>query len=134
MRRRAAGELIDEAELDWPHVAEETEGLGKSERWALASHIATIIEHLAKLEASPATDPRAGWQETVLRARADIDDILDSSPSLRRSLDDVVARQHKRSLRLAAAVLALHNKTPRVPLDGIRYTTAHVLGPWFPAD
>jgi hypothetical protein len=87
LRRRAAGELINEADLDWPHAAKEIEALGKSERPVLAGHIATVIEHLAKLEASPATAPRAGWQETVLRARADIGDILDSSPSLRRMLE-----------------------------------------------
>jgi hypothetical protein len=132
LRRRAAGELINEAELDWPHVAEEIEALGKSERAALASHTAIVIEHLAKLEASPAIEPRAGWQETVLRARADIDELLESSPSLRPSLDAVVARQHVRALRLVAGVLALYSETPRVPLNGIHYHTDQVLGPWFP--
>jgi Domain of unknown function DUF29 len=132
LRRRAAGELINDAELDWPNVAEEIEALGKSERSALASHIAIVIEHLAKLEASPAIEPRIGWQETVLRARADIDELLQSSPSLRPSLDAVVARQHARALRLAAGVLELYGETPRMPLDGIRYRTDQVLGPWLP--
>jgi hypothetical protein len=132
LRRRAAGELVNDAELDWPNVAEEIEALGKSERSALASHIAIVIEHLAKLEASPAIEPRIGWQETVLRARADIDELLQSSPSLRPSLDAVVARQHARALRLVSGVLALHGETPRVPLDGIHYRTDQVLGPWLP--
>jgi hypothetical protein len=132
LRRRAAGELINEAELDWPHVAEEIEALGKSERAALASHIAIVIEHLAKLEASPAREPRTGWQETILRARADIDEILTSSPSLRPTLDAVVARQHGRARRLVAGVLALHGETPRVPLDAIQYGTDQVVGPWLP--
>jgi hypothetical protein len=57
------------------------------------------------LEASPAIEPRIGWQETVLRARADIDEFLPSSPSLRPSLDAVVARQHGRALHLVANVL-----------------------------
>jgi len=132
LRRRAAGELINEAELDWPHVAEEIEALGKSERSALASHIATVIEHLARLAASPAAGPRTGLQETVIRARADIDELLESSPSLRPSLEAVVARQHGRALRLVAGVLALHGETPRVPLIGIRFSPDQVLGPWFP--
>jgi hypothetical protein len=132
LRRRAAGELINDAELDWPNVAEEIEALGKSERSALASHIAIVIEHLAKLETSPAIEPRVGWQETVLRARADIDELLQTSPSMRPSLDAVVARQHGRALHLVAGVLALYGETPRVPLDGIKYRTDQVLGPWFP--
>jgi len=133
LRRRAAGELINEAELDWPNVAEEIEAMGKSERSALASRIGTIIEHLAKLETSPAIEPRIGWQETVIRARADIDEILESSPSLRPTLDAVIARQHARALRLVASVLALYGETPRVPLEAIQYRADQVLGPWFPA-
>jgi hypothetical protein len=129
LRRRAAGELINEAGLDWPNVADEIEALGKSERSALASRIASIIEHLAKLEASPAIEPRIGWQETVIRARADIDEILETSPSLRPTMDTVVARQHGRALRLVASVLALYGETPR---DGIQYRTDQVLGAWFP--
>jgi hypothetical protein len=48
-------------------------------------------------------------------------------------LDAVIARQHARALRLAASMLALHGETPRVPPDGIHYSTDQVLGPWFPA-
>ena len=132
LRRRAAGELINEAELDWPHVAEEIEALGKSERSALASHIATIIEHLAKLEASPAIEPRIGWQETILRARADIEDVLAASPSLRPTLDAVVVRQHGRALRLVTSSLALYGETPRVVVANIQYRSDRVLGAWFP--
>ena len=132
LRRRAAGQLINDAELDWPNVAEEIEALGKSERSALASHIATIVEHLAKLETSPATEPRIGWQETILRARADVEDILENSPSLRPSLGDVVERQHGRALRLVARSLVLHGETPRVPVEGMRYGVDQVLGDWLP--
>jgi hypothetical protein len=132
LRRRAAGELINDAELDWPNIAEEIEALGKSERSALASHVATVIEYLAKLEASPATEPRIGWHETVIRARASIEELLDGSPSLRGTLDAVVARQHARSLRLAASVLALYGETARVPLEKIQYRTDQVVGSWFP--
>jgi len=130
LRRRAAGELINDAEFDWPNVAEEIEVLGRSERSALASRIATIIEHLARLVVSPATEPRAGWQETILRARADIEDILKSNPSLRPTLDAVVAHQH--ALRLVEGVMSLYDETPRIPLEGIRYQTDQVLGPWLP--
>jgi hypothetical protein len=59
-RRGAAGELMNKTELDWPHLAEDIESLGQSERSRLRNHIATIIEHLIKLQASPAVDPRNG--------------------------------------------------------------------------
>ena len=39
--------------------------MGQSERYRLRSHIATVIEHLIKLQASPASDPRNGWKISV---------------------------------------------------------------------
>ena len=59
LRRVAAGENIND-QVDWPHIIEEVETVGRSERAALHSHIAVVLEHLIKLQASPATDPRNG--------------------------------------------------------------------------
>src|SRR4051812_44827153 len=83
LRRRAAGELVNDSDLDWPHIAEEIESVGNSERLALRSHIGTVLEHLLKLQASPATDPRNGWKTSVLNARSGIRRTLKTSPSLR---------------------------------------------------
>ncbi len=69
LRRLAAGERVNDADLDWPNIAEEIETVGRSERAALRSHILNVIEHLMKLQSSPATEPRPGWQETIDRAR-----------------------------------------------------------------
>jgi uncharacterized protein DUF29 len=35
LRRRAAGQLVNDADLDWPNIAEEIEALGRSERSSL---------------------------------------------------------------------------------------------------
>ena len=45
LRRLAAGERVNDADLDWPNIAEEIETVGRSERTAMASHIANDIEH-----------------------------------------------------------------------------------------
>jgi hypothetical protein len=84
------------------------------------------------LEASPATDPRASWKETVLRARVEIEELLEASPSLKGSVDTVVATERSRALRVAAAALATYGETPRVPLEGLRYSAEQVRGPWLP--
>jgi hypothetical protein len=134
LRRRARGELANDADLDWLNIAEEIDSMGRSERSALSSHVRIVIEHLAKLAASTATDPRASWQETVLPARADIEELTDASPSLKASMAKAVEREHSRALRLAAAALTTYGETPRVPLDGLRYNANQVLGPWLPVD
>jgi Domain of unknown function DUF29 len=131
LRRIGAGEKVND-QVDWENIAEEIESLGQSERRSLASHVRNVLEHLIKLEASPAAEPRAGWKDTVLRARSDIEDLLKTSPSLRPGLEGVVTEQLPRALKLAVSSLAVHGETPRVPLDQIRYSADQVLGEWFP--
>ncbi len=133
LRRRAAGELVNDGELDWANIAEEIDSVGRSERSALASHVGTIVEHLMKLEAPPAADPRAGWKEIIVRARAAVGDLLEDSPSLRQTLDAVIARAVVQRRRLVAEVMALYGEVPRLPLEQIDYNAAQVLGGWFPA-
>ena len=51
LRRRAAGELINEAELDWPNIAEEIESVGKSGCRACRSALVNAIAHFMKARA-----------------------------------------------------------------------------------
>jgi hypothetical protein len=133
LRQHAAVARVNDA-IDWPNIIEEIEAVGGSERAALASHIGTVIEHLLKLQASPAKEPRSGWRETVIRTRSAIAGQLEDSPSLRAKVDSMVARQLSRQRRLVADVLALYDEAPLVPLEGIVFSVDQVLGSWFPAD
>jgi hypothetical protein len=132
LRLRATGQLVNDVEFDWLNIAEEIESVGRSERSAVASRVRTIIEHLAKLEALPAIEPRAGWQDTVVRARPEVEALLEDSPSLRQKLDETIERELARALRLTASSLELYKEMARVPLEPIRYNAEQVLGPWFP--
>jgi hypothetical protein len=134
LRQHAAVARANDPGLDWPNIIEEIESVGRSERSALASHVRTIIEHLAKLESSPAIEPRGGWRQTVLRARAAVDEVLEESPSLRPSLNAVVERETKRIRPLVAETLAQYGEIPRVPLEQIAYSAEQVLGPWLHDD
>ena len=55
--------------LDRERLAEEIEDLGKSERDAVRSQVVRIIEHLLKLQYSPAIEPRFDWMASILDAR-----------------------------------------------------------------
>ena len=129
--REAASERIN-LPIDWENVAEEIESLGKSDRRALASHVATILEHLMKLQASPAAEPRSGWIRTIRTARSAVDYILEDSPSLRREIPRLLARALDAARANVADALAEHAEPPCVPLDGLAYTEEQVIGTWLP--
>jgi uncharacterized protein DUF29 len=134
LRRRAAGQLVNDADLDWPNIAEEIEALGRSERSSLRSKITTVIEHLMRLQASPATAPRRGWKATILRARGDIGDLLKDSPSLRPLVAAMVVEQTQRAQKDLTDWLALYGEQPRIDIASLAFTEDQVLGDWFPAD
>ena len=106
--------------------------MGKSQARELASRIAIILVHLMKLEASPAHEPRAGWQETIAQQRGEIDRLLADSPSLRPTIPRVVDDELSKASRVAALALGGHGEQPRVDLGSVRYTVEQTLEDWFP--
>ncbi len=132
LRRLAAGQRVNDTDLDWPNIADEIEAVARSERAAVASRIATIIEHLVKLEASPATEPRAGWATTVGRARRDVERLLKESLTLRPQVDDMISDETSASRAIAARAMAAHHETPRIDPQSLSYSKDQVLGEWFP--
>ena len=132
--RKAAGSGAN-LPLDWENLAEEVESLGISQKHELRSRIATILEHLLKLEYSPARSPRNGWIATIGRERLIIEDLLETSPSLGREVPAIVARSLPRTARLVGRML--QNRREGAPdlaarLAATSYTPEQVLGDWFP--
>ncbi len=132
LRRLAAGERVNDADLDWPNIAEEIESVGRSERSALSSHIGNVLEHLIKLQISPAREPRAGWKETILRGRTEAEELLRDNPSLRPALGDIIARRLPTARRLAVAALDAHGEPPTMDPNLITFDEPQVFGEWFP--
>ena len=87
---RRLAETRPNIDLDFPHLIEEVEDLGTSQRDAVRSQLRRIIEHCLKLEFSRARYPRAGWRDSIIDARAELDDKL--TPSLRRDLEQHLPR------------------------------------------
>ena len=94
--------------LDLENLAEEVESLGRSDLRTVRSQIRRIIEHLLKLEHSPAQEPRYGWEETVIEARNQIDDVL--TPTLRRDAEAGIAKLYAQGRRAAARALTHHGE------------------------
>lgn len=97
--REAARERIN-TPIDWENVAEEIESMGRSELRAVESALVRVIEHLLKLEYSPAADPRGDWKVSVLEHRDRVTRDLSVSPSLRGRID--TAGIYKSGRKIAA--------------------------------
>ena len=131
LRRLAAGENIND-QIDWPNIIDEVETVGRSERAALRSHIAVVLEHLMKLQASPSVDPRSGWKVTVIRARRDIERSLEDSPSLRPAVAGMIADETPSVRKIVSSTLAAYGEEPQMGFDSLTYSPDQVLGEWFP--
>jgi hypothetical protein len=129
---RAAANEGWNAPIDWEHVAEEIESLGRSDRRALASHIAIVIEHLLKLQASPSLVPTRGWEESILRARGEIEQLLADSPSLRAEVADMVTKALPRARALVRVSCRDYGAQSVIDVDRASYTEDQVLGNWIP--
>lgn len=124
--KRAGGNFL----LDWDHIAEEIEDMGKSQARELATRIEIIIEHLLKLQCSNATRPRAGWETTVVREREQVRRILVDSPSLRQKLDRLAEEGMVSARKIAErAMLAFQDQVAPFPEA---YSVTQILGDWYP--
>ena len=132
---RTAARIGSNQSLDWENLAEEIEDLGKSARRELQSQIRRIVRHLLKLQNSPAKEPRRGWAESIVDARAEIEDLLEVSPSLRTGLDRDIERQTQRGINLALRDLGRQQEIDPATTARLRatsYTEEQILGDWFP--
>jgi uncharacterized protein DUF29 len=134
---RSAARTGSNHQLDWENLAEEIEGLGKSERSAVASYIMRIIQHLAKLDHSPAAEPRAGWRRTIHLARLKVERRLEENPSLRAEIARIIGAEIRRGLEHAILDLEEHGEIDEVDANALRrrrYTPEQILGDWFPPE
>ena len=96
-----------------------------------------IIQHLVKLEYSPALEPRNGWRRTIRLARLQVQRRLKGNPSLKAELAQFVEEETGTGIELAIADLEEHGEIDEVEANVLRrarYTEEQVLGDWFPEE
>jgi Domain of unknown function DUF29 len=118
--------------IDWENVAEEIDGLGRSQRTQVRNRILRIIEHLLKLQVSPAVEPRRGWEATVRNQRREIEGLLNDSPSLRQEVADLIEWALPKAREDVREDLARWGEQSLADPKSIRYTEVQVLGNWLP--
>jgi len=105
--------------LDLANLIEEVEGLGDAKKSAVLSNANVIIEHLLKLQFSPAQDPRRGWAESVLEHRTRLE--LELTPRVRQILADELPRLYALTRRATERKLRLYGEdaaADALPADG----------------
>ena len=91
----------NEVALDWKNLAEEIDGLVKSQKRALASNTKIVILHLLKWKYQPGKRA-ASWLSSINEHRERIEDALADSPSLRSVFEEGFEKAYDRARRGAA--------------------------------
>ena len=134
---RAAARGGSNQPIDWENLAEEIADLAVSQRLAIGSYVMRIIQHLVKLDHSPAVEPRNGWRRSIRLARLQIQRRLHTSPSLQPELAQIVQEETNRGVEYAIADLEEHGEVDELDANVLRrtaYTEGQVLGDWFPEE
>jgi hypothetical protein len=85
LRRRAAGELVDDAELDWPNIAEAIASMGRSELRSCRSLVRQALRCMLKAEAWPLSKDAPTWRADAIDFRRQARDAF--TPSMRQRID-----------------------------------------------
>ena len=88
------------SEVDFEHVAEEIESMGKANRRELISRLAVLLAHLLKWKFQPGLRGNS-WKYTIKTQRFEVRDILNESPSLNHELDEKLNHAYEKALILA---------------------------------
>ena len=103
--------------LDVENLIEEVEDMGRSEAAALESAIEQALIHLIKLALSPASDPRAEWEVSVVKQRVAIEKLLKVNPGLQSRLGEFFDDAWISAREIANAELAVYKEFPVIPAD-----------------
>ncbi|NCJ06083.1 DUF29 family protein [Synechococcales cyanobacterium C] len=92
----------DFSKLDLENLIEEIESLGRSEKHAILSYLMRLCEHLLKIKywESERELCLRGWKREVINFRLQIQEALETSPSLKSFIKDGFVRQYKNGRKL----------------------------------
>jgi Domain of unknown function DUF29 len=98
------------AALDVANVAEELEGLMRSDRRQLRNRLEVLIHHLLKWDRQPSRRANR-WRATVAEQRRRIRDLVRESPSLKREIEAMCREVYPDAVQAAATETRLGEAT-----------------------
>ena len=119
--------------IDFEHLIDEVGSLARSDRAAVRSQVARIIEHLLRMDHSDADRPRLGWQRSVLNARMAVASRV--TPTIQRELEEHLSDIYESTREAAALGLRDHDEYEAAEAlpDSCPYTLDQLLDrDWYP--
>jgi hypothetical protein len=105
------------SELDIENLVDEIESMSKSDKRALKSYLIVIMTHLLKLNAQPHYINRASWLRSIRAAQAEIELIVEDSPSLKQLVPNFIESGYPKSVKTAQFETGLTNFPDVCPFD-----------------
>ncbi|MSV29727.1 MAG: DUF29 domain-containing protein [Bryobacterales bacterium] len=99
-------------EVDLENLAEEIEGLGKRDRWAVHAQLRRLLLHQIKRRIQPEREG-ASWRRSILNSQERITSSVKDSPSLKPFFEKDLRGIYTRAVR--AAFLETGVKTANLP-------------------
>src|SRR3954463_12195407 len=87
--------------IDWEHLAEEIESLGRSEKRELVSRLVVLMTHLLKWQHQPAHRGKS-WRLSIKEHRLRLARHLSENPSLKAKLNAAIADAYEEAVIVAA--------------------------------
>lgn len=125
----------DFSNLDLENLIEEIESLGKSEKRAISSYLMRLCEHLLKIKYWESEREMCfrGWKLEVRNFRLQIQESLETSPSLNSFLNDAFAKQYRNGRKLFLDLSDLSEKLiPQEPYFTLEQALDEDWLPWQP--
>ncbi|MEG3438036.1 DUF29 domain-containing protein [Pannus brasiliensis CCIBt3594] len=114
--------------VDWEHLIEEVEDLGKSERSAIGSQLERILAHLLKWQYQPRRRSDS-WLDSINDGRSQIRRKLEDSPSLQHYPRQILEKEYTIARREVA-------RQTRLSIDlfpeSCPYTVEQAIDDWLP--
>jgi hypothetical protein len=101
LRRLAASERINSADLDWPNIIEEIESVGNEQLHAVNSNLVQALIHMLKAKAWPQSRDVPHWEAEMRGFLGEATDRF--VPSMRQRID--LGRLYRRALRRLPATI-----------------------------
>lgn len=130
-RLRAQAALRPNEPLDWENLAEEIEGLARSDWRSCASLLEQILAHLLKLAFSTGEAPRAHWLEEVTLFRLQLERIATTTLVNRLRAEFPVCYRNARRIVESSARRYEPALLARLP-ETCPWTFEQVVGDFFP--